>query len=314
MSNELQTKDLHSQEARNKTLKHINDFYLLNDGTRLPCQGYGTFRVSGENDIQIIKTAIQCGYRFFDTASLYGTERALGQAVRESGLPREDFIIETKLWIQERGYENARHALDASLKRLQMDYVDLYLIHWPRQSGKSDENWKEVNLETWRALEELQTEGKVKSIGCSNFLPHHLEPILKDCSVKPVVNQLELHPGYSQEAAVRYCLDHDIRPVAWSPLGRGRSMDDANRYILNTLAEKYQKSTAQISLRFLTQKGIIPIPKAASEVHIKSNMDIFDFSLSDEELSMISCMPQTCWLGEHPDFCIPKKEIDPTCI
>ncbi len=292
-------------------MDHINNVYTLNDGNKIPYQGYGTYQVIGQDNVQIIKTAIQCGYRFFDTASLYETERALGQAIRESRIPRKDFIIETKLWIQERGYENTRRALYASLERLQMDYVDLYLIHWPRETGEPDENWKGINLDTWRAMEELLAEGKIKSIGCSNFLPHHLDSLLKNCRIKPVVNQLELHPGYSQEATVQYCLDHDIRPMAWSPLGRGKQMNDANRYILDTLAEKYGKSTAQISLRFLTQKGIIPIPKASSEIHMKSNMEIFDFSLSKEELSMISCMPQTTWLGEHPDFHIPTKKMNP---
>lgn len=289
----------------------INDHYTLNDGTKVPVQGFGTYKVTGQDNVQILKTAIRCGYRFFDTASLYETERALGQAVKESGLAREEFVIETKLWITERGYENAKRALEASLARLQMDYVDLYLIHWPRQTGDWDERWEEVNLETWRALEEMRAEGRIRSIGCSNFLPHHLIPLLKNCTIKPVVNQLELHPGHSQEAAVGFCLDHDIRPMAWSPLGRRCGNSDADRYLLTPLAEKYKKSPAQISLRFLTQKGIIPIPKASSEAHMRGNQDIFDFSLTDEEMWMISCMPQTTWQGEHPDFSIPAKEMNP---
>ena len=289
-------------------MNSIQDCYTLNNGMKLPCQGFGTYQTTGKDSVEVIKKAIECGYRFFDTASLYETERILGQAVRESEIAREELIIETKLWIQERGYENAKRALEASLKRLQMDYVDLYLIHWPRETGEPDENWKEVNLETWRALEELQQEGKVRGIGCSNFLPHHLEPILKNCRIKPVVDQLELHPGYSQEAAVEYCMKHDIRPVAWSPLGRGKEM--AGNDLLDVLSEKYGKSTAQISLRFLTQKGIVPIPKASSEAHIKSNTELFDFTLSEEELFMISCMPQTGWLGEHPDFHIPKARLN----
>lgn len=300
-----------SIERKRESMNAIHDCYTLNDGSKLPLQGFGTYQVVGKDNVKIIKTAIQCGYRFFDTASLYGTERALGQAVKESGVPREDFIIETKLWIQERGYENAKRALDASLERLQMDYVDLYLIHWPRQTGAAEENWAEINAETWRALEEMRTAGKIRSIGCSNFLPHHLIPLLKSCSIKPAVNQLELHPGHSQEAAVRFCLDHDIRPMAWSPLGRRCKNADADQYLLEPLAEKYGKSPAQISLRFLTQKGIVPIPKASSAAHMENNRDIFDFTLTEEELWMISCMPQTTWQGEHPDFHIPAKEMDP---
>ena len=298
-------------KKKGEVMNSIQDYYTLHDGSRLPVQGFGTYQVVGQDNVKILKTAIQCGYRFFDTASLYETERALGQAVRESGIPREEFVIETKLWISERGYENARQALEASLARLQMDYVDLYLIHWPRQSGAWNENWAEINAETWRALEEMQAEGKIRSIGCSNFLPHHLIPLLRDCRVRPVVNQLELHPGHSQEAAVGFCLDQDIRPMAWSPLGRRCENKDADRYILNFLGEKYGKSPSQISLRFLTQKGIVPIPKASSAEHMNGNRDIFDFTLTEEELWMISCMPQTTWKGEHPDFAIPTKKMNP---
>lgn len=289
-------------------MNSIYDCYTLNNGMKLPCQGFGTYKAAGSDSVEVIKKAVGYGYRFFDTASLYETERMLGQAVRECGIARDELVIETKLWIQERGYENAKRALEASLRRLQMDYVDLYLIHWPRETGRTDENWKETNFDTWRALEELQQEGKVRGIGCSNFLPHHLEPILKNCKIKPAVNQLELHPGCSQEAAVKYCLEHEIRPVAWSPLGRGAGMDECN--IVKVLSEKYEKSPAQISLRFLMQKGIVPIPKASSEVHMKSNTELFDFSLSEEEIWMISCMPQTGWLGEHPDFHIPKVKVN----
>lgn len=289
----------------------INDCYILNNGMKLPCLGFGTYNDKDGDNLEIIRTAIRAGYRFFDTASIYETERALGQAIRESGIPREEFIIETKCWVDELGYDNAKKAFEASLRRLQMDYVDLYLVHWPRQTGADDENWKELDLETWRALEELQAEGKVKAIGCSNFLPHHLENLLANCKVRPVVDQLELHPGYSQEAAVAYCLAHDIRPMAWSPLGRGRENALAGNSVLGRLAEKYKKSIPQINLRFLIQKGIIPIPKASTLGHMKSNMDVFDFCLTEEDMWILSCMPQTAWLGEHPDFHIPTRKSNP---
>lgn len=289
----------------------INDCYILNNGMKLPCLGFGTYNDKDGDNLEIIRTAIRAGYRFFDTASIYETERALGQAIRESGIPREEFIIETKCWVDELGYDNAKKAFEASLRRLQMDYVDLYLVHWPRQTGADDENWKELDLETWRALEELQAERKVKAIGCSNFLPHHLENLLANCKVRPVVDQLELHPGYSQEAAVAYCLAHDIRPMAWSPLGRGRENALAGNSVLGRLAEKYKKSIPQINLRFLIQKGIIPIPKASTLGHMKSNMDVFDFCLTEEDMWILSCMPQTAWLGEHPDFHIPTRKSNP---
>lgn len=287
----------------------IRDTYVLNNGMELPCMGFGTYKAKEGNSTEIIAEAIRAGYRFFDTASIYETERLLGQAIKDSGIPREEFIIESKLWVDELGYENAKKAFYASLERLQTDYLDLYLIHWPRPNSE-DENWKELDVQTWRALEELYEEGKVKALGCSNFLPHHLENLLGHAKVKPVVDQLEIHPGYSQEAAVAYCLAHDIRPMAWAPLGRLKEAPLVNDY-LEKLAKKYGKTVPQISLRFEVQKGIIPIPKASSMEHMKSNMDIFDFALSSEELSILSCMPQTAWIKEHPDFVIPTRKSNP---
>ena len=163
-------------------MNSIQDCYTLNNGMKLPCVGFGTYQTINGDGKAVILDAIRAGYRFFDAASLYETERALGAAIKESGLPREDFIIETKLWIDEMGYENAKKALAASLERLQMDYVALYMIHWPRQTGADDENWKALDLETWRAMEEMVDEGKVRALGCSNFLPHHLQNLLDHCS------------------------------------------------------------------------------------------------------------------------------------
>lgn len=285
--------------------------FLLENGMELPCIGFGTYNEKDGDNLAIIRTAIDEGYRFFDTASIYETERALGQAIRDSGLPREDFIIESKLWVDEMGYEGAKKAFAATLERLQMDYIDLYLIHWPRQTGEPDENWKQLDLDTWRAMEELVDEGKIRALGCSNFLPHHLENLLANCRIKPVVDQLELHPGYSQEAAVSYCMAHGIRPMAWSPLGRGRENALAGNAVLEKLAARYGKSIPQINLRFLVQKGILPIPKASTPAHMKSNRDIFDFTLSEDDMWTLTCMPQTTWLGEHPDFHIPGRKSNP---
>lgn len=286
-------------------MKSMYDCYTLSNGLQIPCIGFGTYNAKGGDNLAINKTAIEAGYRYFDTASLYETERVLGQAVKESGISRDEFFIVSKVWIDEMGYEGTKAAFERTLNRLQMDYVDLYLIHWPRQT-ENDQNWKEVDLDTWRAMEELYKEGKIKGLGLSNFLPHHIENILENASVKPVVDQLELHPGYTQEAAVRYCQEHDIRVQAWSPLGRGKEVLWGND-ILNQYAEKYGKSLAQISLRFLVQKGIIPLVKSSAMERMKQNQDIFDFEISKEDMSMLNNMPQTTWLGEHPDFAIPKK-------
>ena len=284
-------------------MRSFEDTYTLSNGVQIPCIGFGTYNAKGGDNLEINRTAIQAGYRYFDTASLYETERVLGQAVRESGIPREEFFIVSKLWHDERGYHEAKEAFARTLDRLQMDYLDLYLIHWPR-AMEGDTDWKEKDLDTWRAMEELQAEGKIRGLGLSNFLPHHIELILNNCKVRPVVDQLEIHPGYTQEAAVRYCQEHEIRVQAWSPLGRSAMLEHP---ILKEFAEKYQKSVAQICLRFLLQKGIIPLVKSSSMERMKQNQDIFDFEISEEDMSFLNNMPQNTWLGEHPDYAIPKK-------
>ncbi len=292
----------------------MNECYTLNDGFKIPKIGFGTYNEAFEDNKQAILTALECGYRFFDTASLYETERPLGAALKESGIERKDVIIETKLWIDEMGAENVEKALEKSLNRLQTDYVDIYMIHWPRQTGADDEDWKQLDRETWQAMEELVQQRKVRRLGLSNFLPHHLKNILDCCSIRPVVDQLELHPGYSQEAAVAFCKANDVLPMAWSPLGRGRENATVGNAILVRMAQKYGKSVQQINLRFLLQKGILPIPKASSPEHIQANLKVFDFALSDDDLSMLSCLPQTAWLGEHPDFFIPDRKSNPANI
>ena len=292
----------------------MNEFYTLNDGSLIPKIGFGTYNEEFADNKDAILSAIECGYRFFDTASLYETERSLGNAIKESGIDRTDVIIETKLWIDEMGADNAKKALERSLNRLQMDYVDIYMMHWPRQTGADDENWKELDIETWHAMEEMVRVGKVRRLGLSNFLPHHLKNILDNCTIRPVVDQLELHPGYSQEAAVAFCKDNDVIPMAWSPLGRGRENATIGNSILVRLSKKYGRSIQQINLRFLLQKGILPIPKASSVEHMKANLDVFDFELSDDDVSMLSYMPQTAWLEEHPDFVIPDRKSNPNNI
>lgn len=283
--------------------------YTLSDGSQIPAMGFGTYQVTSDRPI---RQAIDAGFRFFDTASLYETERILGEAVRASKVPREAFVIETKLWIDEMNDPAA--ALDRSLRRLGMDYVDIYMIHWPRETGRMDEPWRERDIRTYHALEELVEKGKVRKLGLSNFLPHHLSNILENCTVRPVVDQMEIHPGYSQEAATAFCRANGVLPMAWSPFGRGELQAAAGNAIILGLAEKYGKSPQQINLRFLLQKGILPIPKASSEAHIRANLEAFDFEMSEEDVSLLTCMPQTTWLGEHPDFSIPKAKSNPANI
>jgi diketogulonate reductase-like aldo/keto reductase len=209
------------------------------------------------------------------------------------------------MWKDEMGYQQTKDALEKSLKRLGTDYLDIYLIHWPRPSADC-ENWKELDLETWRAMEELQKEGKIRGLGLSNFLPHHIKNILENGTVKPVVNQLELHPGYMQQAAVQYCKEHGIQMQAWSPIGRRRILEDG---LILELAGKYQVSPAQLCLRFLLQNDIIPLPKSSSMERMKQNMDLFHFEISEEDVSRLATMPQAGWSGEYPDPELAQKNV-----
>ena len=275
----------------------MNKTYTMNNGVQIPAVGFGTYKAADGKSADVIKKAIESGYRYFDTASFYGTEPYLAEAIRQSGLPRKDFFIASKLWKSEMGYENAREAFQRTLENLDTDYLDLYLIHWPLPEP-GYENWKELDKETWRALEELYAEGKIRAIGLSNFLPHHMENILAGCTVRPAVDQIEYHPGYSQEAAVQYCKEKGILVQAWSPIGRSRVLEDP---LVCELAAKYRVSPAQICLKFAVQRGIIPLPKSSSPERMKQNMDLFSFEMNQEDIWRLATMPQSGWSGEHPD-------------
>lgn len=275
----------------------MNKTYTLNNGVQIPAVGFGTYKAADGKSADVIKAAIGSGYRYFDTASFYGTETYLAEAIRQSGLPRKDFFIASKLWKTEMGYENARDAFRRTLENLETDYLDLYLIHWPLPEP-GYENWKELDRETWRALEELYAEGKIRAIGLSNFLPHHIENILAGCTVRPAVDQIEYHPGYSQEAAVQYCKENGILVQAWSPIGRSRVLKDP---LVCELAAKYRVSPAQICLKFAVQRGIVPLPKSSLPERMKQNMDLFSFEMEQEDIWRLATMPQSGWSGEHPD-------------
>ncbi len=271
--------------------------FTLSNGVTVPAGVFGTYKAADGKSADVIGMAIEAGYRCFDTASFYGTEGYLAEAVERSGIPREEFFITSKLWKDEMGYENAKEAFHRSLERLKTDYLDMYLIHWPLPDPEC-RDWKELDVETWRALEELYREGKVRAIGLSNFLPHHIENILAHCTVAPMADQLEYHPGYSQEAAVRYCQDHGILVQAWSPLGRTRVLEDP---MILSLAEKYGVSPAKICLGFALQRGVQPLPKASSQERMRENLDLCSFEMEQEDIWRLATMPQTGWSGEHPD-------------
>lgn len=278
------------------------EYFELNNGLKIPAVGFGCYDAAKGDSQKMLITAVESGYRFFDTASLYGTERFLGKALSGSGLPRSDFFIQSKMWIDEMGYKQTFQAFDRTLNRIGTDYLDVYLIHWPRQNGTSADEWKATLSETYKALEELQTKGKIKAIGLSNFLPHHLDHILSICNVKPVVNQLEMHVGYMQDYAASYAKSKGLVIEAWSPLARGGLADNQ---LLSELSKKYNVSMGLVALRFVYQSGAIPLPKAQSMEHQKENMNIFDFELSSEDFHRLATLPQSGWSGEHPDLSIP---------
>jgi len=296
--------------------------FTLNNGMQIPAVGFGCYNAKGGDNYQIISDAIKAGYRFFDTASIYETERDLGRAIKDSGIARSEFFIQSKAWIDEMGEENVNDAIDRTLSRLQMDYVDIYLIHWPRQypevkgaPGHEEviynepeydftKDYKSLDIETYKAMEKLVECGKIKAIGLSNFLPHHLINIFNNCRIKPVVDQLEVHLGYTQATAVEFAKKNDIIVEAWSPLGRA---DLFNEPFFSKMAEKYNVSVAQLGLRFLYQMGVIPLPKATAIERQKQNLDIFSFEITPEDYYLIACMVPTCWQKEHPDFVIPKR-------
>ena len=272
-------------------------FYTLSNGVKIPAAGFGTYKAADGKSAEVISTAIEAGYRCFDTASFYETEGYLAEAIEKSGIPREEFFITSKLWKTEMGYQNAKDAFERSLERLKTDYLDLYLIHWPLPEP-GYEDWKRLDIETWQALEELYEAGKVRAIGLSNFLPHHIENLLANCRIKPVSDQLEFHPGYSQEAAVNYCKEHGILVQAWSPIGRRRVMEEP---LVTSLAEKYGVSPARICLKYAVERGVMPIPKASTAERMKENLDLYSFEIEKEDIYRLATMPQAGWSGEQPD-------------
>ena len=276
--------------------------FTLSNGVEIPAVGYGTY-LTGEKDDGTVAAALAAGYRHFDTASFYGTEQALGDALKASGVPRGELFLTSKLWKDEMGYKNALAAFERSLQKLGTDYLDLYLIHWPRPDDLTAE-WQQLDRDTWRALEDLYRAGRVRAIGVSNFLPHHLRSLMKTAEVMPMVNQIEFHPGYPQTYTVEFCKAHGILPEAWSPLGRTRVLQDER---LAGIAAKYGKSVAQLCVRFALQCGVAPLPKSSSPARMQANLDVFDFVISDEDMDRILTLPQFGWSGQHPDY--PRETV-----
>ena len=271
-------------------------FYTLNNSLSIPIIGYGTWRTTNEGAADAVVEAIKCGYRLIDTASVYENEKGIGEGLKTSSKERASIFLTSKVWNLDRGYDATMKAFEKSLSALGTDYLDLYLIHWPANSLRySDPD--SINLSTWKAMTELYKEGRIKAIGVSNFLPRHLEPLM-ECEVPPMVNQIEYHPGYTQPETIKYCHDNNILVEAWRPLGRGNIFSEPT--LLN-IAQKHNKSVAQICLKYAIQNNVIPLPKSVTPDRIRENIDIFDFELSSSDLAAIDNMPECGYSGLHPD-------------
>jgi diketogulonate reductase-like aldo/keto reductase len=268
----------------------LKDTVTLHNGVKMPWLGLGVFKVSeGEEVVESVKAAIRNGYISIDTAAIYKNEEGVGQAIRESGVPREELFITSKVWNSDQGYETTLQAFETSLNKLGLDYLDLYLIHWPGVDKYKD---------TWRALERLYKDGRVRAIGVSNFLIHHLEELMSDCEIKPMVNQVEFHPHLTQKELLAFCKKEGIQMEAWSPLKQGQLL---NELVLVDIAHKYNKSVAQVILRWDLQHEVVTIPKSIKEHRIIENADIFDFELTQEDMDKIDALNQDSRAGSHPD-------------
>lgn len=264
----------------------------LNNGALIPQLGFGVYQVPPEEAAQAVTSALDAGYRSIDTAALYGNEEGVGKAIAESSVRREDLFVTTKLWNDRQGYDEAQRAFDESLSKLGLDYVDLYLIHWPAPA-------QDAYVDTWKAFEKLQSDGRAKSIGVSNFQIPHLRRLFEETDVVPAVNQVELHPNLQQGDLRSFHNEHDIATEAWSPLGQGKGLlEDAT---LSAMAEKYGKSPAQIVLRWHLQLGNVVIPKSATPSRVRENIDVFNFELADDDLAVIASLETGVRVGPDPD-------------
>jgi diketogulonate reductase-like aldo/keto reductase len=276
----------------------LTDCYELTNGVRIPCIGYGTWQVeNGDTAVSSVKEALRLGYRHIDTAAGYGNEESVGVAVKESGVAREDVFITSKLQNDMHGYENTMRAFEQTMKNLGMDYLDLYLIHWPNPV-KFRSQWQETNAGAWKAFEELHKAGRIRAIGVSNFHPHHFEALAKTMTIQPMVNQIRLCPGDTQDEVADYCREQFILLEAYSPLGVGKIFQVPE---MRSLAQKYNKTIAQICIRWSLERGYLPLPKSVTSARIGENADVFDFKLSPEDVQAIADLRGCCGYSADPD-------------
>jgi diketogulonate reductase-like aldo/keto reductase len=271
-------------------INNITAAATLHNGVKMPWLGLGVLRVAdGEAVENAVRWALETGYRHIDTAAIYGNEVGVGRAIKQSGLPREEIFVTSKVWNRDQGYDQTLTAFDASLERLGMDYVDLYLIHWP-----VEDKYKE----TWRALETIYESGRTRAIGVSNFLAHHLADLIESARIVPMVDQVEFHPYLQQPDLQKFCRDNQIQLEAWRPIMKGQVNEIPQ---LVELGQKYSKTPVQVTLRWMVQRGVVVIPKSEQQARIQSNADIFDFELSAEDLDLIDGLDRHERLGANPD-------------
>ncbi|MFD2210866.1 aldo/keto reductase [Virgibacillus halophilus] len=271
-------------------MKQLDDTTTLSNGVKMPWFGLGVYKVEdGRTATDAVRTAISYGYRSIDTASFYQNEIGVGEGIRQAGIPREKLFVTSKVWNDQQGYEKTLQAFSDSLEKLGLDYLDLYLIHWPVKGRYKD---------TWRALEKLYRDKKVRAIGVSNFHVHHLENLMAGAEVKPMVNQVEYHPHLTQQPLKSFCERQNIQLEAWSPLKRGQLFENQ---VLAEIGEKYQKTIAQVILRWDLQNHVVTIPKSIHADRIRENADVFDFSLSDEDMRAIDALNRNDRSGTNPD-------------
>lgn len=271
---------------------------LLNNNTTIPSVGFGTWQTpDGDVAFESVKAALEAGYRHIDTAQGYRNEGSVGKAWRASGLSRDSLYITTKLSNRVRGYEETKAAIEASLELLQTDYIDLFLIHWPNPIHYRDQ-WEEANANSWRAMESFVEKGKIKSLGISNFMPHHVEALMKTAKIKPVINQVFLAPGALQPEVIENARKYDMVLEAYSPLGTGKIFDID---VMNELASKYNKTVAQVALRWSLQQGFVPLPKSVTPSRIVENLDVFDFEIDEEDMTLLNHLQGNIGTQTNPD-------------